>query len=243
MVKLIAITRPEDPELDSEKLLAYIARVSSPQNQDNHQTAGKLLRYLVKNKHWSPFEMVHLVIEIECSRAIARQILRHRSFSFQEFSQRYAEINDDMFAIVEARLQDSKDRQNSIDISDAQLKLAWEQIQYAVIQHTSQWYRQAVARGIAKEQARVLLPEGLTKSRLYVSGSLRSWIHYCQLRMGHGTQKEHQVIATECWSILTEQFPSLASVLSQPEVPLQVLESDHVPSKAVLALVSPSDNT
>lgn len=212
-VKLVAITKPVDDNMNVEQFLAYVARVSNPKNQDNHLTAGKLLKYLVKNKHWSPFEMVHVVIEINCSRAIGRQILRHRSFSFQEFSQRYAEVNKEMFEKVEARLQDSSNRQNSIESNDVVTKFRWNEIQEDHIWNSINRYNEALKFGIAKEQARVLLPEGLTMSRMYMGGSLRSWVHYCQLRMANGTQKEHQDIAKECWNIITEQFPSLQELV------------------------------
>lgn len=222
-VKLVAYTHPqiripvEDAEpgtfrlLGPESFIAYCARVSNPANQDNPDSE-KLLKYLVKHKHWSPFEMVHLVMEIQTTRDIGRQILRHRSFSFQEFSQRYAAVAE-MSEPREARLQDQKNRQNSIEIDDVHLLNDWDALQDDVKQMALQAYNWAIENGVAKEQARVVLPEGLTMSRMYMSGSLRSWIHYCELRMGNGTQKEHRLIATECWNIITEQFPSLKNVL------------------------------
>lgn len=211
-VKLIAITEPRIPECNNaEDLVAYCARVSNPANQSNLDTAGKLLTYLMKNNHWSPFEMVHLVIEIETTRDIARQILRHRSFSFQEFSQRYAEILG-FSEPREARLQDAKNRQNSVRIDDDKLKAWWACEQKIHIKNTENLYRTALESGIAKEQARAILPEGLTTSRLYMSGTLRSWMHYCALRMGNGTQLEHQEIAKECWQIIVKEFPSLETL-------------------------------
>ena len=224
-VKLIGVTQPTinvsnstfeqyepSEKMTAEQLIAYCARVSNPANQDNPDSE-RLLKYLVKNKHWSPFEMVHIVMEINTTRDIARQILRHRSFSFQEFSQRYAAVAE-MSPPREARLQDQKNRQNSIETSDEQKRFAWEVIQESIIDLSKSAYEQALRMGIAKEQARVVLPEGLTMSRMYMSGSLRSWIHYCELRMGNGTQKEHREIATQCWNVIVEQFPSLKNVLN-----------------------------
>ena len=215
-VKLIGVTQPtitifDDMKLSAEGLIAYCARVSNPANQDNPDSE-RLLKYLVKNKHWSPFEMVHIVMEIQTTRDIGRQILRHRSFSFQEFSQRYAAVAE-MSEPREARLQDPKNRQNSIETQDDDLAVEWDGVQWNAIQTAKKAYEWAIANGIAKEQARVVLPEGLTMSRMYMSGSLRSWIHYCELRMGNGTQKEHREIATQCWNIIVEQFPSLKNVL------------------------------
>lgn len=213
--KLIAVTKPVD-NMDEEQLLAYIARVSNPKNQDNHETSSKLLKYLVKNKHWSPFEMINVVIEIECSRAIGRQILRHRSFSFQEYSQRYAEVDDTMFVdYLEARTQDQTNRQNSIITDDNFINDQWEIIQDLAKENSKKLYRKAIELGIAKEQARAVLPEGLTQTKMYLNGNLRTWIHYCQLRMANGTQKEHQDIAKECWLIITEQFPSLKNIIGE----------------------------
>jgi thymidylate synthase (FAD) len=223
-VKLIGVTQPtlfvegEGGDcsarkfMTAEQLIAYCARVSNPANQDNPDSE-RLLKYLVKNKHWSPFEMVHVIMEIVTTRDIGRQILRHRSFSFQEFSQRYAAVAE-MSEPREARLQDQKNRQNSIEMNDALLEEEWYNRQKACKEWAQHEYMWAIKNGIAKEQARVVLPEGLTMSRMYMSGSLRSWIHYCELRMGNGTQKEHREIATQCWNIITEQFPSLKNVLN-----------------------------
>jgi thymidylate synthase (FAD) len=221
-VKLIAMTHcniqipvEDKPDtfhlMSAESFIAYCARVSNPANQDNPDSE-KLLKYLVKNKHWSPFEMVHVVMEINTTRDIARQILRHRSFSFQEFSQRYAEVQE-MSEPREARLQDTKNRQNSIEIDDASLEIEWHNRQKASQEWALREYNWAIKNGIAKEVARSVLPEGLTMSRMYMSGSLRSWIHYCELRMGNGTQKEHRLIATECWEQIVKKFPSLENVL------------------------------
>lgn len=212
-VKLIAVTQPVDTNMTSEQLIAYMARVSNAKNQDNKLTAKKLLKYLVKNQHFSPFEMVNLVIEIETPRAIARQILRHRSFSFQEFSQRYSEVDHSMFTTLDARLQDPTNRQNSNPTEDCALQLKWITIQEFAVHNAITLYKEALELGIAKELARAVLPEGLTMSRLYMNGTLRSWIHYCNLRMGNGTQKEHQDIAKECWKIILEQFPALEDIL------------------------------
>ena len=225
-VKLVGITHPqiripvEDAEpgtfmlLSPESFIAYVARVSNPANQNNVETSERLLKYLVKNKHWSPFEMVHLVMEINTTRDIARQILRHRSFSFQEFSQRYAAVTE-MSEPREARLQDTKNRQNSIETDDVATQEWWQEEQEWLISKIEKFYQQALNDGIAKEVARCILPEGLTMSRMYMSGSLRSWIHYCELRMANGTQKEHRVIAEQCWNLIVEQFPSLKTVLEQ----------------------------
>lgn len=218
-VKLVGVTKPVGFAMTgeihtAEDLIAYCARVSNPNNQHNTITADKLLKYLVKNKHWSPFEMVHLTLEIKTTRDIARQILRHRSFSFQEFSQRYAAVTE-MSEPREARLQDAKNRQNSIETDDEKLTEVWEAYQRNVIRYAQNTYDWAIKNGVAKEQARVILPEGLTMSTMYMSGSLRSWIHYCELRMGNGTQKEHREVATECWNIIVKEFPSLENVLEQ----------------------------
>lgn len=214
--KLVAISKPVIDECaTAEELVAYCARVSNPANQANHDTSAKLVRYLMNNNHWSPLEMVHLTIEIETTRDIARQILRHRSFAFQEFSQRYAAVVD--FAEPrEARLQDVKNRQNSIETEDEDISLWWEDEQASLISYAEEVYQGALNRGIAKEVARSVLPEGLTTSRLYMAGSLRSWVHYCQLRMANGTQKEHMDIAADCWRIIGEQFPSIAESLNDP---------------------------
>ena len=210
-VKLIAISKPTIEECSSaEELVAYCARVSNPANQNNHGTSAKLIRYLINNAHWSPLEMVHMTMEINTTRDIARQILRHRSFSFQEFSQRYADPTQALgFVTREARLQDAKNRQNSIETDDADLESLWQSMQQMAIEDAQRQYTKAINMGIAKEQARALLPEGLTESRIYMAGSLRSWVHYCDLRRANGTQKEHRLIADACWCIVTEQFPML----------------------------------
>jgi thymidylate synthase (FAD) len=217
-VKLVGVTKPVGFAVTgeihtAEDLIAYCARVSNPNNQHNTLTAERLLKYLAKHKHWSPFEMVHVVMEINTTRDIARQILRHRSFSFQEFSQRYAEVDDKSFTIKEARMQDAANRQNSIETNSALTQETWEQYQNHSKNAAIAAYKWAINSGIAKEVARSVLPEGLTNSRLYMSGSLRSWIHYCDLRMGNGTQKEHRLIATECWDVIVKEFPSLKNVL------------------------------
>jgi thymidylate synthase (FAD) len=220
--KIIAVTQPtiwtdapgEPQRLSVDEFIAYVARVSNPSNQNNTLTAPKLLKYLAKHKHWSPFEMVNVVMEINTTRDIGRQILRHRSFSFQEFSQRYADPTKDMgFVTREARLQDTKNRQNSIETSDEVLQRDWEFIQETLIDQTKYAYKWAINNGIAKEQARAVLPEGLILSRMYMAGSLRSWIHYCQVRTDISTQKEHREIALDAWYQITEQFPSLKDAL------------------------------
>jgi len=191
-----------------------VARVSNPSNQNNTLTAPKLLKYLAKHKHWSPFEMVNVVMEINTTRDIGRQILRHRSFSFQEFSQRYADPTKDMgFVTREARLQDTKNRQNSVETNDEKLASDWEKEQRLVRLAATEAYTWAINNGIAKEQARAVLPEGLILSRMYMAGSLRSWIHYCQVRTDISTQKEHREIALDAWYQITEQFPSLKDAL------------------------------
>jgi len=212
--KIIAVTQPTDGS-SVDEFVAYVARVSNPSNQNNKETAPKLLRYLAKHKHWSPFEMVNICMEIETTRDIARQILRHRSFSFQEFSQRYADPTKDLgFVTREARLQDMKNRQNSIEIAQGTpLTERWEEIQQKVIDAAQEAYTWASYNNIAKEQARAVLPEGLTVSRMYMNGTLRSWVHYCQLRMGVETQKEHRDVATDAWYQITEKFPSLKDAL------------------------------
>ena len=208
--RVVAVSKPTDQDMDVDEFIAYVARVSNPSNQSNKETAGRLLKYLIKHKHWSPFEMVHLTMEIETTRDIARQILRHRSFSFQEFSQRYADPTKDLgFTTREARLQDPANRQNSIETSDETLQRYWTNRQKYLSQAAAEQYQWAVDNGIAKEQARAVLPEGLTVSRLYMAGSIRSWIHFCQLRMTAGTQKEHREVAIDCWYQLIYQFPSL----------------------------------
>jgi len=197
-----------------DEFIAYVARVSNPSNQMNTETSQKLLKYLIRNKHWSPFEMVHVTMEIETPRDIARQILRHRSFSFQEFSQRYADPTKDLgFVTRKARLQDTKNRQNSIETDDDHLKSEWVNRQKKLISKVEEDYKWAIDNGIAKEQARAVLPEGLTLSRMYMAGSLRSWIHYCDLRMGNGTQKEHREVAEAAWKLILDKFPSLEGAL------------------------------
>ena len=212
-VRLVSVSKPVIEECSSaEQLVAYCARVSNPTNQANHGTSGKLVKYLLDNAHWSPLEMVSLTIEIVTTRDIARQILRHRSFSFQEFSQRYA-VAQDFVADREARLQDKKNRQNSIKSDDERLQDQWEAMQAVAKAAAKDAYQWALENGIAKEQARAVLPEGLTVSRMYMAGTLRSWVHYCQLRMDNGTQAEHREIAKACWQIVCEQFPSIGEAL------------------------------
>src|SRR6056300_1385707 len=204
-VMLVAATKPYNVPCETgEEFIAYAARVSNPANQDNKETSSKLLRYLIREAHWSPFEMVHVVMQIKTTRDISRQILRHRSFSFQEFSQRYAEATE--FEDRECRLQDEKNRQNSIETDNQDILEWWHTVQRNVIWAANNRYTEALKKGIAKEQARALLPEGLTGTTLYMAGTLRSWIHYCQLRSAHGTQKEHMQIAQECWKIISEHF-------------------------------------
>jgi thymidylate synthase (FAD) len=210
-VELIGITKPVKESMEMflpKDIISYCARVSNPQNQENFATADKLLAYCLKHQHWSPFEMVNVVMQIETTRDIGRQILRHRSFSFQEFSQRYAAVAE-MSEPREARLQDHKNRQNSIENVDESIDIGWWREQNRVLEAAQDAYKWALENGIAKEQARAVLPEGLTMSRMYMNGSLRSWIHYCQLRMGNGTQKEHREIATECWKLITNEFTFL----------------------------------
>lgn len=225
-VKLIALSKPSaytDCNSASE-LVSYTARVSNPTNQSNKKTASKLLGYLIKENHWSPFEMVHMTMEIKTTRDIARQIIRHRSFSFQEFSQRYAEQNNS--ELREARLQDPKNRQNSIELDDTddfgkggnktqneRLYENWNMKQREVINKSQEVYNWALSNGIAKEQARAVLPEGNTESVLYMAGSLRSWIHYCDLRRGNGTQKEHMIVAEQCWRVIEANFPEVVEAL------------------------------
>lgn len=204
-----------------QDLVAYCARVSNPSNQSNNETSDRLLRYLIRNQHWSPFELVQACIEITTTRDIARQILRHRSFSFQEFSQRYANpIKDLAFISREARLQDTNNRQNSISIDETikenKEKIEyWNELQKRIVNQSKVAYDWAIKAGIAKEQARVVLPEGLTESKLYMSGSLRSWIHYCQLRSSNGTQKEHMEIARECAQVLSKVFPIIKDIINE----------------------------
>jgi thymidylate synthase (FAD) len=218
-VKLVSVSKPVDSDLETaEDLISYCARVSNPSNQNNTETSSKLLKYCIRNEHWSIFEMVHVVVEINTTRDIARQILRHRSFSFQEFSQRYADASQLGFTVREARLQDNKNRQNSIETTDLDLHKMWILKQEQLIHETKLAYKWAIDNGIAKEQARAILPEGNTNSRLYMAGTLRSWIHYCQLRMDNGTQKEHREIAKECWNILCDQFNFLKELNNQEQL-------------------------
>jgi thymidylate synthase (FAD) len=200
-----------------QDLIAYCARVSNPSNQANTKTTPKLLGYLIKHKHWSPFEMASACIEVTTTRDIARQLLRHRSFSFQEFSQRYADINDlsDDFVIREARLQDEKNRQNSIETDDAALKAWWYAQQNFVIDHVKRIYNEAIEKGIAKEQARAILPEGNTVSRLYVNGTIRSWIHFIELRSGNGTQKEHMELARAIAEAISKIYPEIINFVQE----------------------------
>jgi thymidylate synthase (FAD) len=212
-VSLISFSRPDDCDKSLQDLVAYCARVSNPTNQTNTETNEKLIRYLIKNDHWSPLEMVSICLEIETTRDIARQILRHRSFSFQEFSQRYA-VADLGFETREARLQDNKNRQNSIETEDENLEKEWEEAQIVVGGYALNAYNWAIENGIAKEQARAVLPEGMTKSRMYMNGTLRSWVHYIQLRSGNGTQKEHREIAIECAKVIEPIFPMIMEFVS-----------------------------
>ena len=203
---------------DMQELVAYCARVSNPANQFNSGTSEKLIRYLVRNAHWSPLEMVSACIEITTTRDIARQILRHRSFSFQEFSQRYADPVQELdFVLRDARLQDTKNRQNSIETDNLTLQAGWEESQRRVIEECKNAYEWAIAKGIAKEQARAVLPEGLTVSRLLMNGTLRSWIHYIQLRSANGTQKEHILIAKEIANVITKIFPIAQELTASSE--------------------------
>ena len=196
--------------LSCQDLVAFCARVSNPSNQSNKETAEKLLRYLIKHKHWSPFEMVSACIEIETTRDIARQLLRHRSFSFQEFSQRYANPVEELeFITREARLQDKKNRQNSIENTELALDMGWKRKQEEVIKVCKEAYEWAIENDVAKEQARVVLPEGLIKSRLYMNGTIRSWIHFIELRSANGTQKECMEVARECAKAITKIFPMI----------------------------------
>lgn len=209
--RLIAFTRTQQLGLESaQDLIAYCARVSNPANQMNTETSEKLIRYLIKHKHWSPLEMASATMEVETTRDIARQLLRHRSFSFQEFSQRYADPTkemDDAFVLREARLQDKTNRQNSVETNDSRLQMLWSAQQNKVITAAKEAYQWAIDNGIAKEQARSVLPEGNTKSTLYVNGTLRSWVHYIELRSANGTQKEHMELAIECGKAIAEIFP------------------------------------
>ena len=223
-VKLISYSQPRDKKWlpgeinagDLQELIAYCARVSNPSNQNNTATSQKLLRYLAREKHWSPFEMVSACLEIETTRDIARQILRHRSFSFQEFSQRYADPTKDLdiSQLRDARLQDTKNRQNSLETTDTDLKLEWLKKQAEVVASAKNSYTWAIENGIAKEQARAVLPEGTTNSRLYMNGTLRSWMHYVELRSSNGTQKEHRDVAIECGKVLSTIFPIMEEFIT-----------------------------
>lgn len=230
LARLISYTQPaEDFEqrdscTDIQELVAYCARVSNPGNQTNSETADKLLKYMIKHKHWSPFEMVSVCLEITTTRDIGRQLLRHRSFSFQEFSQRYADPTDAGsnldYSLRECRLQDPVNRQNSIavdksNIEQAYLEHQWTKAQQDIIQKCDEIYKWAIRSGIAKEQARAVLPEGLTNSRMYVHGTLRSWIHYIEVRAGNGTQLEHQAIALACAKVIAKIFPLFAETKSE----------------------------
>ena len=211
-VRLISYTQPDNiiGVDDAQELIAYCARVSNPGNQNNKETSEKLVKYLIKNRHWSPLEMVNACIEIETTRDIARQILRHRSFSFQEFSQRYADPTKDLsFETRDARLQDPKNRQNSIELSeeDRRLNEDFRMKQMSLWKQAQETYEWAIKKGIAKEQARAVLPEGMTVSRLYMNGTLRSWVHYIDLRSANGKQKEHQDIAIACAHEIAQIFP------------------------------------
>ena len=212
-VKLISYSQlPLDSDLElttAQDLISYCARVSNPANQMNTETSERLIKYLITHKHWSPLEMVSACLEINTTRDIAHQIVRHRSFSFQEFSQRYAEPKDmgNQFVTRECRLQDTQNRQNSIVTNDVELQDEWLVLQNDLIKHASKVYEWAIEKGIAKEQARAVLPEGLTKTRLYMNGTLRSWVHYIELRGANGTQKEHMEIAHACARVIAEIFP------------------------------------
>ena len=229
-VKLVSLSKPSMSTgcSTAEDFIAYAARVSNPTNQNNTETAQRLIKYLIREKHWSPFEMVSVTLEITTTRDISRQILRHRSFSFQEFSQRYAV--SEHFTAREARIQDPKNRQNSIEIMDEDygkggegsdynkydgLIEQWNMKQRQVINASKDAYQWALDNGIAKEQARAVLPEGNTETTLYMAGTLRSWIHYCDLRMGNGTQKEHKVVAEKCWDVLQCHFPNVCSAVNE----------------------------
>jgi thymidylate synthase (FAD) len=200
---------------DAQELIAYCARVSNPSNQLNTDTSEKLIKYLIRHQHWSPLEMVSACMEITTTRDIARQILRHRSFSFQEFSQRYADPTKDLnFVHREARLQDTTNRQNSIETNDRELQRFWDEYQQKVISEATTAYEWAINNGIAKEQARAVLPEGLIESRLYMNGTLRSWVHFIELRSANGTQKEHQEVAVACAKVISEIFPLVDTLTS-----------------------------
>ncbi len=219
-VRLVSYSKPtlefeNEGITDVQELVAFCARVSNPSNQNNNETSQKLIKYLINNKHWSPLEMVTACIEIETTRDIARQILRHRSFSFQEFSQRYADPTKDLsFVFKEARLQDNKNRQNSIETNNESLKSEWINKQQKLIDLSLETYKWAIDNGIAKEQARAVLPEGNTVSRMYMNGTLRSWVHYIELRSSNGTQKEHMEIAKSIAKIISDIFPMMSDFSS-----------------------------
>ena len=213
-VKLISYTQGADGKNLLEQV-AFAARVSNPANQNNSETSEKLVRYLIKNQHWSPLEMVSICLEIDTTRDIARQILRHRSFSFQEFSQRYAEATQLGFELKEARMQDTKNRQNSLPSTDFTLDDMWQIQQNKLLEQVQKTYKWALDNGIAKEQARAVLPEGMTGSRLYMNGTLRSWVHYIQLRSANGTQKEHREIALACALVIEPVFPMIKEYINE----------------------------
>ena len=227
-VKLISYTKivDENDSKDLNELIAYCARVSNPSNQNSIETSEKLVKYLIKHKHWSPFEMANVCLEINTTRDIARQILRHRSFSFQEFSQRYADPTKDLnFRYREARLQDAKNRQNSIDVDDAVLNNLWNMMQERVLYGAKDAYDWAISKGIAKEIARAVLPEGLTMSRMYMNGTVRSWIHYIEIRSDPATQKEHREIAIQCANEIAKVLPSIVDfVYKEPTQKPQLSE-------------------
>jgi len=216
-VNLVGITQPNYKYTGcdtAQELIGWCARISNPANQQKHSTAPKLIQSLLRDKHWSPLEMVDASMEIKTTRDIARQILRHHSFSFQEYSQRYADPTKDLgFVTREARLQDAKNRQNSIETEDTELQTEWNMRQRKVMSEALIQYRWAIENGIAKEQARAVLPEGNTESTIIMKGSLRSWVHYCDLRMKWDTQKEHRIVAKQCWNIIEEQFPDIKIAL------------------------------
>jgi thymidylate synthase (FAD) len=215
-VNLVSLSKPSAYTecTSANELVAWAARVSNPSNQNNTATAPKLVQYLIKNKHWSPLEMVHVAMEIKTTRDIARQILRHSSFRFQEYSQRYADPTQDLgFVVREARLQDAKNRQNSVDVEDSLLQEEWAMKQVTATDAALDAYEWAIENGIAKEQARAVLPEGNTESVMIMAGSLRSWVHYCQLRMDKATQKEHRIVAEQCWEIIGQHFPDVIKAL------------------------------
>jgi len=218
-VKLISYSQAVENEYDLknvQELIAFCARVSNPSNQYNTETSEKLIRYLTKHQHWSPLEMVSACLEIETTRDIARQILRHRSFSFQEFSQRYADPTKDLdFVLREARLQDPKNHQNSIENNNLAIAAWWEERQKRVIEEAKNAYAWAIENGIAKECARAVLPEGNTVSKIYMNGTLRSWVHFIQLRSANGTQKEHQLVAKECATVIAKVFPMVNEFVEQ----------------------------